>query len=219
MPSVGVFVLLVLGVKHLWRLEGVKKQCSPLIFQITIISIFLFFVLTTIQQNLHARSAISMFERSIYYQPNNARMHYSLGLEKGIRGLAKEAEQSFRKALALEPNQPIARIGLGKALCDQGKYWQGIQEYEKVMNPGRLEGMLKENKMIAYQNLIDSYKKRLVKDSRNAQLHFSLGVMYSKTQKVNQAIQEYEKTLEIEPNHKNAQFNLKVMRRALGIQE
>jgi len=216
MSSVGIFVLMAAGVQQLRTFEGVKKQCSPEVFQIVIIGILVFFMLITVQQNLHARSAVAMFERSIQYQPNNARMQYSLGIEKGIRGYPEEAEKYFRRSLAIEPRKPIARIGLGKALCDQGKYWQGIQEYEKVSHPKRLEGLLKENLRLAYARIIERYQKRLIDEPDNAQLHFSLGVMYSKTNKIDEAIKQYKRALQLDPKHKNAAFNLDFINKAFG---
>ncbi|VAX38083.1 hypothetical protein MNBD_UNCLBAC01-1349 [hydrothermal vent metagenome] len=212
-PSVGIFALMVIIIRWLWNANQKANVCSPNIFKINVAGILLFFALITVQMNFQARSAIAMFERSIKHQPNNSRIFYSLGIEYGLREMPKKAEGYFRQSLALEPFQPIARIGLGKALCDQNQYWAGIQEYEKVHHPGNFEELLENNLEKAYAILIEKYKIRIVNEPQNAGFYYSLGVMYSKTDQLTKAIVQYEKAIELDPTHKEAFFNLKSLRK------
>ena len=55
---------------------------------------------------------------------------------------------------------------------------------------------------------MERYLKRLKHDPDNAQLHYSLGVVYSKTNRPEEALTEYQTTVLLNPNHKNALFNM-----------
>ncbi len=144
-PSVAMFVLLVLAVEHLIHLNGTKKWCSPLIAKTALTGFFVFLFLTTIQQNIYASSELAMLRRSIEKQPFNSRVQYSLGMYYVNHGMFEVAERYFRQAIAMDPWNVRAQIAFGKALCDQGKYGEGIAVYESIQHPGSQEALLKEN--------------------------------------------------------------------------
>ena len=216
LPSVGLMALLVLGARALARRLIVLGWCSPRGVAFGAGGMLVFFMVTTAQMSLQARDVVTMLEQSLRYQPHNARVLYSLGVEKGLRGLPGEAERYFRKALRLEPFHPVAQIGLGKALCDQGRYWEGIRQYEAVRHPGRFQVLLEENLQAAYQALIQRYRQRLAGEPRNARIYFSLGVVYSKQGRLREAVEAYRRALRLDPGLENARLNLKELQRVLG---
>jgi len=145
MPAVGIFVLFVLGTRKLYHFILEKGYCSSQILRFVLSGIFLFFMVTTAAQGFSARTAITMFRRSLAYNPNNTRILYSMGIEKANRQQYKEAEHYFRKALTGEPMHLMSRIALGRALHDQGKYIEGMTVYESVKNAGQWNILLEEN--------------------------------------------------------------------------
>ena len=102
-----------------------------------------------------------MFERSLRLNPDNVRVRRSLAAV--YAGLLKpeEAEKHFRLALEVSPDEAWAAIGLGKSLCDQGKYTQGIKVYESVRHAGALSDLLEDNKKASYGVLQRKYKDML----------------------------------------------------------
>jgi tetratricopeptide (TPR) repeat protein len=134
-----------------------------------------------------------------------------------------EAEWHFRKILELAPGNPQARIALGRTLCDQGRCWEGILEYEKIPTPiaqthphqvglGRLDEMLKENLRVSYLIVEEQFKKHIEEEPQNPGWHYSLGVVYAKTERWDEALEKFEKTLELDPGHEYAKFNLGVVK-------
>ncbi len=74
MPAIGIFVLLVLSIQKLYRFNQKKRYCSVNFTRLVLAGCILFFMLITIQQSLHAKSALTMFARTLRYNPNNTRI-------------------------------------------------------------------------------------------------------------------------------------------------
>ncbi len=157
-PSVAMLTLLVVGVRHLWQMNKDKKWCSPPVAGMAVAGVIIFFYLTTIQQAVYAGNELSMLKRSIAMQPNNSRVQYSLGMNYVRRGLFQPAEHHFRTATAVDPWNIRARIALGKVLCDQGRFEEGIAVYRSVTNPGPFAEILQENLKLSLK-ILDSQKR------------------------------------------------------------
>jgi len=161
MPVIGIFVLLVLGVRELIIFVQAKGFCSPSTCRWGIIGLILFLMLTTVRQSLEAQTSLTMFQRSLKQNPNNARIQYSMGLELANRERYKEAEHHFRRALSGDPNHMMVRIALGRALHDQGRLIEGIAVYETVHGvDGKLNELLMTNLRDAYQQLAEMYQRQ-----------------------------------------------------------
>ena len=215
--SVGIFVLMVLFFQWLYQKNITFNFLSKKIFGFGIGGLYLFLFIVTIQQNIYAGNEIAMFQRSLEVNPNNNRIRNSLAFAYANRKLFKEAEEHFRKVLAIDPVNLRARIGLGKALCDQGRYWEGVLEYDRVVDPGNLTALLENNLKLTYKILINQYKAMIQKNPQDPQTYYSLGVIYSKNNQIQEAIGQYTKTLNLDPYHKNALFNLASSYEAMGV--
>ncbi|MCR4338072.1 MAG: tetratricopeptide repeat protein [Candidatus Omnitrophica bacterium] len=207
--SISFFILLGVGVD--WSLTYLKSKrlvTSPTLTQLSIAGIYLIFFFGTLQQNFYSRNEISMFEQTLEKAPYNTRIRESLALIYARIGRFEDAEKHFRLVVEQAPWDTRAQIGLGKSLVDQRKFWEGIQEYERVQSPGPWKELLEKNTVAAYRLLIERYQKMLKEDSDDAQVWYSLGVVYSKSGEVDLAIESYEKTLILQPDFQNALFNL-----------
>jgi putative thioredoxin len=69
--------------------------------------------------------------------PTEADRHAAAGVDAERRGAAVEAENSYRQAVDLDPNHPLARLGLGRLLED-GNPDAALGELERVL-PGTRE--------------------------------------------------------------------------------
>ena len=171
MPVIGIFVLLVLSVRKLITFIQAKGLCSAGVCRLALTGLFLFLMLTTARQGFEARTALTMFHRSLDQNPNNARIQYSMGLEMAKRERFQEAEYHFRRALDGDPNHMMVRVALGRALHDQGKFVEGIAVYQTVHGvDGKLNELLKTNLRDAYQHLAEMYQQQ--GDAVRAQEYF-----------------------------------------------
>ena len=207
-PSAGLFAFFVLAARTVFaraiRRRAVSRRSPP--FFAT--AVFFYFLLFTVGQNLHAVHELSMFEKSLSYDPQNTRVRICYALALAKVGLFAPAEQEFRKVLAAEPWDTRARIGFAKSLCDQGKCLEAVFEYEAIPDAGNMQGLLEDNLKYTYDVVIRQYQKRLSDEPQNSQLHYSLGVMYAKTGRSREAVREYLQALRIEPRERATLYNL-----------
>lgn len=173
-PSVGIFVLIGLAFQKLYQESLRGKIISLKYFKILMAGLYAFLFLMTVQANLYATNEIAMFERTLGLNPSNIRVRNSLALAFAKLNRFEEAEGHFREVLDTAPWDARARIGLGKALCDQGKFQEGIREYEKVRQPGDLRELLAENLRLTYNILISQYRETLEKDPNNREVRNAL---------------------------------------------
>jgi Flp pilus assembly protein TadD len=59
--------------------------------------------------------------------------HFLYGLELGRNGNASGAAEQFRQAVRIMPDLPQARMNLGIALENEGKYSEALAQFEKVL--------------------------------------------------------------------------------------
>ena len=214
--SVGVFALLVLAGARLGDWLKTSGRASDRSLRFVMGGVLVFFWLMTVQQNIYSSNEVSMFRRTLELNPRNSRVRYNLGYVLAQNGYYAEAEGHFRHVLQVNPEVVNARIALGKALCDQGKYWDGLQEYERVRNPGHLQGTLQGNKQHAYQQLRIQYEGQITADPEDAAAHFGLGVLFSKQGDLDFAGYHFEQAFLIDPQDPDTIFNLASILAAQG---
>jgi len=201
-PSVGVFALLVtLGV-------FVSRRTPSIIFKM-VVGIWIVVLLSmTVQQNIYATNETASFKKVLFYQPTHAWAHTIMGMKSVKQEDFKKAEHHFRQTLESNPFDVRARISLGKTLIDQGRYWEGLNQYDQIADAENLETMLKDNKAKTYKILQDKYEQMLKEDSNNEVVYYSLGVVYSKKGEFKEAAALYRQALSLDPGINNARQNL-----------
>jgi tetratricopeptide (TPR) repeat protein len=76
-------------------------------------------------------SALELFHEAIRFAPKSPTSWNNLGnLLVTLGGRGAEAAAMFRNAVALDPNQKLARMNLGMALLRLGEFEEGWREYE-----------------------------------------------------------------------------------------
>jgi tetratricopeptide (TPR) repeat protein len=235
-PSVGILAVLVIIAQSFYE----KKYLSPGVSRILMVVLTGFLFLTTVQQNIYSSTEVSMLTQTLQYSPYNIRMRESLAASFIRSGLFDKAETQYREILKIDPLHIKAHISLGKVLCDQGKYWDGLQEYERTprllpdaqeagghavsfgqtsLTKGQVKvlmGLLDNNLRLTYETLSGKYLELLREEPDNARAYFSLGVIYSKTGKVPEAIEQYKRAVDLNSSFKEAVFNLAVSYESLG---
>lgn len=193
-----------------------KKRCTPRVCFILVSGILGLFITLSVTQNIRSSQELVMFADSLMAEPTNTRMRISYALALAKVGDFQEAEQHFRTALTQEPHNAQARIGLGKALVDQGHLWAGIEQYNQMVHAGKLEPLRLDNRRAAMALLLKKYQQRLIEEPGNAALHYSMGVLYSLNGELPQALGAYRQALQYDPRHVEALFNGACTLEALG---
>lgn len=219
MPSIGAFILIVIGIKKLYDYTQEAGILSVNVFRIVMIGIILSLMLVTVYQETYSRKALAMFQRTLEYNPYNARILFSTGLELADERRFGEAEQHFRRALEREPVNTTYALALGRSLFDQGKILEAIALLDKVKVAGDESELLRRNLSEAYATAIAKYQNLILREPDNAWAYYSLGTMYSRTGRIEESVEQYKRAVALRPDYKRALFNLASSYGLLGQEE
>jgi tetratricopeptide (TPR) repeat protein len=117
-----------------------------------------------------------------------------------------EAIAAYRKAIEIDPRDPVAHSNLGAALADRGKVDEAIVSYRKAIAldsrnatfHSNLGAILCDSKR-DYDAAIDCFRKAIEIDPRLATAHRNLGVALKGKGKLDEAIAAFRKAIELCP--------------------
>jgi len=155
--------------------------------------------------------AEEQFRRSVEVEPN-VRGYGGLGLIHWQRGDVKLAEQEWREALRLAPNDSSILNNLGLLCTNQGRYTEAVSFFHKAIE-------LKPDDPNPHLNLGIAYGKTgqngsaeaefrtalsLSPQQDNSQAHFKLGALYLSQGRRAEAMREYQAGLKSDPENRDA---------------
>jgi tetratricopeptide (TPR) repeat protein len=114
------------------------------------------------------------------HKPDDAVVHYNLGIIFKDRGQVEAAVASYRQAVSLQPEMTEAPYNLGLALVEQGKL---------------------DDAAICYQ-------RSATLDPNDAKSHLNLGLALLEQGKLDEAVASYERALTFEPDNAEAEMSL-----------
>ena len=158
--SVGVFVLIVMAAGWLYDVNTRRGGVSSGVCKAVFLGLLLLVLSSTVVQSIYASSERAMLARTLEYNPENIRIRESYAWAYVKLGLFNEAEREYRKLLEATPSHVRGRISLGKVLCDQKRYAEGLDQYERVENAGFFEELLYDNIIVVLNLLIDRNARR-----------------------------------------------------------
>ncbi len=215
LPSAAVFALVALGGETLVR-RLTTAGVSPAALRAAGAALGLALMSVTAEQAVTAADEFVMCERSLAIAPDNNRIRVSLAMAYGRAGFPAQAEAHFREVLDREPWNVRARIGLAKALSDQGRFWPGIAQYDLIADAGPEQGLVESNRRLVFEVLERRYRRLIAGEAGNARAYYSLAVVLSRMDRWPEAAEDYRRALDLDPGLGEAWFNLGVAYQKLG---
>ncbi len=136
----------------------------------------------TIQQKKY-RAAEDQLVRALTTEPDNADFYYLRGLLRSYQGRLVDSIEDLRHALSLEPRHTDAAVCLSIILNDIGRYDEAKKIFEQA------------NQSVFLKQIGDD----LQIDRRFAVKHFELGDLYFRHRRFDEAIEEYNKAILLDP--------------------
>lgn len=128
-----------------------------------------------------------------------------------------EAEVNWQQVLKNDPNDVVARRNLGISLSEQKKLDEGLKEFDQViqLKPNSAEAYFSKGLKLYYQQkpkeleqAIANFRETIKNDPNNNDMaHYYLGNALSDQNKLDEAIKEYEKAINIDRNYSRAYNN------------
>ena len=166
------------------------------------------------QQLQRYQEALTLYEKSLENNPNNAEAHNNMGIILSILGAHEAAIQHFNEAKNINPELPQVYNNLGNAHEGLGQLHDAIKDYEMAIS-------IQANYSDSYYNLARVYtemrefnkaeatlNKLLQFDGNNAYACYGMGNMYAKKRDFDKAITWFEKAIKLKPNYGEAHYKL-----------
>lgn len=158
--------------------------------------------------------AVQMADKAAKERPKDAEAQFLVGLSRFARGDLDGAIQAYLKTLELNKNHFVAMNNLGNAFRDTKNFAVAEDWYRKAMtaNPQFAVPVQQMALMLESRGKVDEAIRVLEDGARriptNADLQFSLGLMYEEKSLKDQAKAAYAKALQISPNLADAKQRL-----------
>ena len=132
LPMIGIALIAV----HL-SLDWVqKRRIIPTLLTIFALIVILFCAIN-IRRNLDWRTSIGFYEQLITYRPDDYRVINNLGMEYANKGIFDKALAAYLKAIALDPQNPVAYHNIAGVYRDTGHIQLALENFHKAieLNP------------------------------------------------------------------------------------
>ncbi len=172
--------------------------------------------------------AAALLREAIRLKPDYAEAHYNLGTALERQGRIREAEEEYRRVLALDPGQPrvlarLAAIGHDRAsdmlarglqLEDAGALIEAERAYRDAVrfDPARPAIYRALGRVLQKQergeDAIAAYLQVLPLDAASFETHNDLGVLYAQAGDLQRAVRHFEAAVRLRPDDAGARSNL-----------
>lgn len=135
----------------------------------------------------------SLFASALKARPDNATMHYRLGILLGDAGNYGQALEHFESARSLEPESLTVRMAVARSLIGVGKVRDAVREYNDILkiNPEHADAYVGRGLAMAtegrFEEAIYNYQAALDLESNAPDLLSNLGVAYLRAGQLDRA--------------------------------
>lgn len=208
LPSVGFCCLL--GYAFYWLYERVPFNRArwfdrrAIIVLVFLISFFYWY--KTAIRNYDWRNELTLWRVTAVQVPLSSKAHVNLANAYMNAGLYREAEEGYKKALSIQPNNAGALASLGALYFRQGQQNKGLWLMTMAVqnapdsslayrNLGRAYNILKE-----YDNAIMLLQMAKSLNTGRLELYYDLGIAYVNKGDFERAESEFKEALRIDPH-------------------
>ncbi len=161
-----------------------------------------------------SEDALASMRKAATLAPEEAEVHYNLGILLQEAGRQEEALISYKLALKINPNLARAHYNLGIVLRDVGRTEDAEASYRRALeiDPGHAKALANLGNVLQDQGrlneAIESYHRALSIKPDFAEVCSDLGNALQEQGKLNEAIESYQRALSIRPEFSDAYCNL-----------
>ena len=166
--------------------------------------------------------ALENYKKAIGFDAKYSEAYYNLGVLYYQQGDKELAMQNYEKALQSEPNDYKSHYNLGVVLCAMGDFESAETHYLEALRL-KPDYILVRKALVTdfirrgeLDNAIEQLRQILEIDSGDAETHYQMGMLLVQKNEVAPAIQEFEKTLQLNPDHSDARQILNSLKTILN---
>lgn len=166
--------------------------------------------------------ALAFFEAALNANPQQPDAWNNLANVQIELGQIESAEESLRRSLAQHPEYADAMFNLAKLYARSDRPQLATEQYRALLNSHPLFHPARINLSKLWvdegspRRAVDLLLEPPVQNLQHPELCFSLGVAYKESEQYLQAIEVFNRTIELDPNHHSAFVNRAACWRELG---
>lgn len=171
-------------------------------------------------QKTRYTEARSHFIRLLEQNPNNFNARHHLGLMDMDEQKFESAEQNFRRCLETDPENSMCCYNLGTLFLTTERCDQAIQQFICSLRAGvetEVSILARKNLGSAYEacakkdGAILTFLDKIKEDPGNPAHHYDLGGVYAEKGLSDQAVNEWENTVKLDPTYCPAYYELSMV--------
>jgi len=165
-------------------------------------------------RNNRLTEAKALFTRICEIQADDAQVWYMLSSINGRLGNMDEAEDSCRRAIALEPNHSEAHVNLGNVLFYRGSLEEAIGHYQTALglNPGNALALCNLGNVLSALGRQDEaaaqYQAAIRLNPASFEAYYNLGNTHLARRNYAEAAEHFRHAIRLNPAHAFAYNNL-----------
>ena len=172
----------------------------------------------TVARNRVWTDSLLLWQDTAEKSPRKWRAQANLGRELSDRRRFPEAAAAYQKAAEYmpkdSPNRAEVLSSYGSTLANQGRYAEAAEVYRKALQDAPGHQRLWTNLGIAEIRLgrpegWEKFEKAIHLDPVAWEPHMARANLYYQMKRYDEAIRDYERVLQLFPDHPDAQYNLK----------
>ncbi|MBK5274151.1 MAG: tetratricopeptide repeat protein, partial [Desulfuromonadales bacterium] len=167
----------------------------------------------TVARNQLWRDEVSFWEDNAGKSPQKARVFMNLGRARERRGNLAGAEEAYRTASTLAPDQTDASLNLGLIYTQSGRFTEALAEFKAALaaNPDLGEAHNNIGKIYGTLGQFDEALKEFLQaaklETTMAEPYNNIGYIYALQKRYPDALNAYEKCLKLDPDYDLAYVN------------
>lgn len=185
------------------------RRMSEGFFKVLSMSLFVFLLLgysfMTIRQNTIWENSYTLWADAVEKNPNSNTANALMGVVYMELGMDKDAVKYLEKAVELLPYDYQSRNNLGIVYGRTNEFEKGINELVTAIRLKPEDDTIKINLAVLYERMKNYGKSEemlgylISRDPKNANLYFRKGLLLKKEGRMEEAISEYNKSIELAP--------------------
>jgi Flp pilus assembly protein TadD len=209
-PLIGIFVMIAWGLADL---ANALKLSMPLKV-IPVVCVLVALAFATHRQMSYWSSSYNLWGRTLAVTKNNLIAHRNMATALTAMGRPGEAYEQFKAEAELNPHDMLSQLAIGAYLYSQGKLPEALAQFSKMTHltnePQPLSAAFSGMGMV-YSDMGDEGKARLCFqrslrfNQEQVNAYFGLGGLAEKDGRLQEAVFDYSKLVELAPTGKGYQ--------------
>jgi tetratricopeptide (TPR) repeat protein len=167
------------------------------------------------------QAATTLIRQAIALNPANDDFHFNLGVVLMDQGQRAQAIASYREALRINTQHAEACCYLGIALKDQGEFVEAGECFRQALRLNPRAWPAHYNLGILHKDrepdqAAESFRRALQSNPRHVDAHNNLGAILIHLRRLPEAVEHFEKALQLDPGNDTALWNCALMRMLQG---